>query len=204
MPTGYTYGILEGQTFEQFVWSCAKAFGAFIVQRDDPSGSPPVMTEEASDYHAKELEEARKTLDDLKSWDDEAWANAHAAYVAGVEQSNRESIAKAAETRCMYQAMLDRVQSWTPPTSDHAGLKKFMIDQINLCENEGDPYLSKARPLAEWKADKLSFAEREIDYHAKHQQKEAECVAGRNRWKADLAASVPVPPQLESKAQQAA
>ena len=40
MPTGYTAGILEGETFEQYALQCAKAFGALVMMRDEPSDAP--------------------------------------------------------------------------------------------------------------------------------------------------------------------
>jgi len=37
MPTGYTNCIKDGVTFEQFVWKCARAMGALVMMRDEPS-----------------------------------------------------------------------------------------------------------------------------------------------------------------------
>ena len=62
MPTGHTAKILEGATFEQFVWDCARSFCAFANQRDDVPGSPPVLEEKPSEYESERLDEARLEL----------------------------------------------------------------------------------------------------------------------------------------------
>lgn len=40
MPTGYTDAIKDGISFNQFILSCARAFGALITMRDEPSSVP--------------------------------------------------------------------------------------------------------------------------------------------------------------------
>jgi hypothetical protein len=40
MPTGYTAPIADGMTFEQFALGCARAFGALVTMRDEPSDAP--------------------------------------------------------------------------------------------------------------------------------------------------------------------
>ena len=40
MPTGYTAPIKDGISFNDFMWGCARAFGALIMMRDDPPGTP--------------------------------------------------------------------------------------------------------------------------------------------------------------------
>ena len=59
MPTGYTAKLMEqGQTFPEFIMSCARAFGALIMMRDDPANAPIPEKFEPSDYHVRALKKA--------------------------------------------------------------------------------------------------------------------------------------------------
>ena len=61
MPTGYTATLMEkGQTFQEFIMGCARAFGALIEMRDSPNDAPIPDKFEPSDYHAKRLIESRE------------------------------------------------------------------------------------------------------------------------------------------------
>ncbi len=62
MPTGYTADIAKGITFQQYAWSCARAFGALVMMRDEPSDAPIPEAFTPSDYHVKALAEARAKL----------------------------------------------------------------------------------------------------------------------------------------------
>jgi hypothetical protein len=61
--TGYTATLTEkDQTFEQFVWACARNFGALITMRDDPMDAPVPELFELRSYYSERVEEARKEL----------------------------------------------------------------------------------------------------------------------------------------------
>ncbi len=49
MPTGYTHLIEEGCNLEEFVWACARAFGACVMMRDDSVDKPVPEKFEPSD-----------------------------------------------------------------------------------------------------------------------------------------------------------
>jgi hypothetical protein len=66
MPTGYTAKLVEsGQTFEEFVLTCARAFGALIELRDEPLDAPIPETLEPHSYYAEAVVEAKKRLTNL-------------------------------------------------------------------------------------------------------------------------------------------
>ena len=61
MPSGYTENIYYGKevTFKDFALGCARAFGACVMQRDDPADvKPKIMPEES--YHTEKLKELKK------------------------------------------------------------------------------------------------------------------------------------------------
>ena len=61
MPTGYTIDIYNGKkvTFKDFALNCARAFGACVMQRDDPADEKPKIMPEES-YHTKALKKLGK------------------------------------------------------------------------------------------------------------------------------------------------
>ena len=78
MPTGYTAAIADGVTFEQFALNCARAFGALIDMRDEPSDAPIPERFEPSNYHEKKIAEINDELVRLKEMSqDEAKMVAH-------------------------------------------------------------------------------------------------------------------------------
>lgn len=63
MPTGYTAAITDKDiSFEQFVWDCARAFGALVLQRDDAIGSP-IKLPEPSPYNRDRLVEIKSEIE---------------------------------------------------------------------------------------------------------------------------------------------
>ena len=54
MPTGYTTDIYNGKdvSFRDFALTCARQFGACIMQRDDPADEKPKIMPEES-YHTE-------------------------------------------------------------------------------------------------------------------------------------------------------
>ena len=62
MPTGYTAKIADGQTFEEFILSCARAFGALVEMRDEPADAPIPEEFKPSAYHTTQIGVARAKM----------------------------------------------------------------------------------------------------------------------------------------------
>ncbi len=98
--------------------------------------------------------------------------------------------------RARYEAMIAKVEAWTPPTPDHDGLKKFMLDQLREsvewdCGGFGGSGPAPTRQTeAEWKAEALAQARHQIEHYTAEHAKEIERVNGRNEWIRDLRASL--------------
>lgn len=198
MPTGYT-AIIEDRedcTFEDYVWRCARAFGAFVMMRDEPLDAPVPAQFEADDYHAKGIAKAKKRLDDLKAIDaGQAAALAKEEHAAAL-RSNAASAAKQKAKLARYDAILAKVNAWEPPTSAHVELKKFMVQQIGVSTEFERGYVAPAPELLSgeaWLAKENAKAARDIAYHTEHDAKERARTAERNAWVTALAASVPIP-----------
>ena len=196
MPTGYTHDVQTGKItkFEDFAMQCARAFGALILMRDLPGGAPiPERFEADTKYHDEALADARAKLakftdasdEDIQQWAEADWT----------DRLNRYADQKAdrANGRANYEAMLAKVEAWTPPTPDHEEMKSFMIDQLTG-SIKFDYGFAIERPIKEtwraWRAARLADAQHDIEYHTTERQKEVERTEGRNRWLSALRASL--------------
>lgn len=185
MPTGYTADIYEGKdvSFSDFALKCARAFGACIEQRDDDPNDKPKLIEKTKDnYHIKKIEKAKKWKKPTKAEFD--------AYVKNQTAYYNEQIDKQNKLKASYQKMLDKANAWTPPTKEHEGLKKFMINQLTEsmefdCSN--DYYqreLNNIKQLTynQYVNDMRDSNKRDIEYHTNELKKDNERVDTRNAW----------------------
>ena len=186
MPTGYTEDIYEGKdvSFSDFALKCARAFGACIEQRDDDPNDKPKLIEKNNDdsYHIKRINEAKKWKKPTKVEFD--------AYVKKQTAYYNEKIDKQNKLKVSYQKRLDKVNAWTPPTKEHEGLKKFMIEQLTGsldfdCDN--DYYqreLNNIKQLTynQYVKNMRASNKRDIEYHTNELKKDNERVDNRNAW----------------------
>jgi hypothetical protein len=197
MPTGYTHAVQDGKIteFEDFVWVCARGMGALINMRDDRADAPiPERFEPSVEYHDNAIVAAQARLQELDGMSPlavrEAAQQAYAEKVKGDDGYE----AKKRGWRERYEAMLTKVQAWEPPTQDHAGFKSFMIDQLRQsidfdCSGSFYDPPEKLEP-ADWHRAEVQKAMRDVAYHTAERAKEVERTEGRNRWLAQLRASL--------------
>jgi hypothetical protein len=194
MPTGYTAAIAGGITFEQFAMQCARAFGALVTMRDDPSDAPIPDRIEPSTHYQEWLEREHVELNRLMAFTAaDVEREAEADYQLQVE-AHADRMKKAADLQAKYESMLERVNAWTPPSSDHQGLKDFMIQQITEsirfdCNTSYDEPPHRKAP-AEWIADKLERARADLARYEDEHRKEVERAASRTAWVQSLRASL--------------
>lgn len=203
MPTGYTaiIGDKPDLTFEEFAWQCARAFGAFIMQRDDPMDALPILHEEPSSWHADELAKASQELARIYAASDDDLAAEAEAEFRKTRQAAERAIAEHAELRRRYEAMLSKVEAWKPPSQDHEEFRAFMMQQIRDsigwdCNNDyWNEQLATARVTAdEYRSNRIAKLQRDIDYHSQANEEEVARVEYRNRWKQQLVDSIGLPP----------
>jgi hypothetical protein len=194
VTTGYTEAIEKGATFEQYVWRCARAFGALVHMRDQSLDAkvPQVLVPDTS-YHEKRLREAECKLLELRGLTPaQAEAMAQAEYehlrIAYYEDERQNGVMDA-----KYVAIRAQVVAWVPPSPDHEGLKKFMLEQIDMCSpgHQIDPP-RKCDGMG-WLAASIKSAKDAIVYYRKSIADEVERTRQRNEWLALLRASVPQP-----------
>lgn len=193
MPTGYTYPVADGKIteFSDFALSCARAFGALITMRDDPSDALIPEEFKPSDYSEKRLAESHARLAEIQGMSvEQVKAAAQAAYdEAMASHLKYEAGEELAEQR--LNAMREKVMEWSPPTAEHVGLKDFMIEQINVSRR--GTYRSKPPEQttpAEWQRAQIETLHKDIAYNAGEQAKEVERARGRTEWVKTLRASL--------------
>lgn len=193
MPTGYTDRLFtKQQTFDQFVWSCARAFGALVTMRDDDSDAPVPERFEPDEHTRKKAEEYKQRYDRLAGMtpaERRLWGKAELKErIASLEKSQRESDDNR-RMKC-YRSMLEKVNAWTPPTEEHAGLKTFMVEQITESikfDSPGGFYeeqLTRFRTMTpeSCHASAMAEAARMATSYAEYWREEVERTDKRNAW----------------------
>lgn len=201
MPTGYTAKIADGMTFEQYAMGCARAFGACVEMRDDPSDTPIPEEFKPSDYHARRIVETESRLAQVR-----LMANRECEAAAGAEfddavQLWKEAMAKASALKAKYDSVLEKVNAYVPPSPDHVAFKKFMQDQIieSIRFDCGDGYyqeqLESVRKLpgVEWRQKTIESLNRDIAYHTLKQSEEESRATSKTQWIKQLRESLKTP-----------
>ena len=189
MPTGYTADIANDISFEEYALRCARAFGAFIHQRDDSLSDGPKLREE-SNYYQEKVIEAEAELGALQTMTmEQKEATGQELKDAEIEQQQKWFNEKVL-LKNKYEAMLAKVNEWTPPTSEHAQLKQFMADQIvqsidfdcnTAAAIESLRKASEMTPL-EYYAKEVKDLEWKVIYYAEEADKEQKRNTEANAW----------------------
>jgi hypothetical protein len=196
MPTGYTAKLMEsGQTFQDFVMQCARAFGACVMMRDDPMDAPIPERFEPSDYNVLRLAEAKAELARLQTMTNGEKISFGESKKAESIASSEKWLAKEIEQNKRLEEMEASVNKWTPPSAAHTRLKAFMLQQIGVSKNSTD-YIEKSMAETRAKApmdfykEAVASAERDIEYNTKGHTKEVERANSRTEWVRQLRASI--------------
>ena len=199
--TGYTHELIsKGLDFNGFVWSCARAFGALIEMRDEPSDATIPERFEPSSYYADRIAD---TKIELANWDkmtaSQRWDWAEARRVE-LFDSAQKGLDERMKQNAKLRAILAEVEAWIPPTADHAGLKRFMAEQITMSIDdtkwfeEAIAKYSSRSILPALVAEHDKNLRSELPRLEKSLQEERDRVASRNGWVQSLRESVGPPP----------
>lgn len=165
--------------------------------RDEPDDTPIPDAFQPSDYHVRALERARAKVEELKSMSKPAQWNYGAELKRQELASCQEGIKRAKKAQSRLLAMRKSVLAWAPPSSDHQGLKDFMLQQIDqTLKFDGDDYYVKMLAAANKRHPMEYFASAQrsaldsIAHHTKENQEEIARAASRTKWVQDLRTSL--------------
>lgn len=135
MPTGYTAGIEDGKitTGKEFLKLCTRAFGIAMDLRDEPLSTPTPTKFEPNTYYKDKFEEAKTELEKCRKM---SFEEAKTKMIKSHTDRVRiyKSIAERyTENNNKYAKVRTEVEAWIPPTLEHYNLKKFALEQIDMC-----------------------------------------------------------------------
>lgn len=187
MPSGYTTEIYDGKEvkFKDFALSCARAFGACVMQRDDPIDEKPKVMPEKS-YHTEELNKLKEFKKPTKTEFNSYKKQQKADHLQNIKERNA--------LKKRYSHMMTEVEKWNPPTKDHESLKQFMIEQLTQsikfdCEtdfSEEKIKILSCMSYDDYVLEKLNTYNEKLRYHKEREALEIAMIKQRNKWITDL------------------
>lgn len=195
MPTGYTAYIEDGDitTGKDFLKLCTRAFGIAIDQKEDPLSVPTKTKFEPNSYYKERYEKALSALEQAqKITFDEAKSQMRLAYEKRISDY-RQFADKEISMNKKYEKVRKEVEEWNPPTEEHTELKKFALEQIDMCVTKQkyiDEYIEKSKELFDgsdeavhkYMIDNIDLCQVDVDRAYKSWQEELERVESKNKW----------------------
>jgi len=212
MPTGYTAGILDGEitTFPQFVKLCMRNFGATIHMRDE-SFDKEYEPRKVSTYHNENIKQIKKEIELLEKTSDEQLIKNEKKRLKEAKENALKYIEERKENRKKLEKLLEEAKAFEPPTTEHIGIKNFMIEQLETtidfdCDTKYTEEELERIALQEKSIDaivlrqnKKESLEEDLQYHLKHHKEEVLRVTESNKWVEDLLNAVDKPQSARAK-----
>lgn len=195
MPTGYTAKLCDGdQSFEDFVLSCARAFGPLTFMREDPVDARiPDEVDSQISYYEKAIKGISEDLAHAIAMSpEEAEAGAAAEYEVLLKQFH-QSVEKNRLVAARLATMRQKVFAWFPPSPDHENLKKFMLEQLQVTEShEGTCHSSPPvkMPGADWRVMRIQGFANNLRVYSETLINEISKTKNGNKWIKDLRTSL--------------
>lgn len=197
MPTGYTADVATGKVaeFREFAMQCARAFGALVTMRDDAPDAPIPDAFEPANYYQERLDKAIAERSRIHAMTVSEAVEDLAKHNAKQATARQRLVAESADTRKRYEAMLSKATAWVPPTTEHQGLKDFMVQQLTEsirwdCHDEDDfaerCYPSFAGNASEWLTILDAKADQEVEAARKSLDEEVQRCRSRTAWLRNL------------------
>lgn len=195
MPTGYTAGIEDGTitTGKDFLKLCTRAFGIAIDLRDEPLSVSTPTKFVLDTYYKDRVDRARIELELAKNMSFEdakaEMIKSHAENVAIYKSLAERDI----ENNKKYAKVKAEVKAWNPPTEEHYDIKRFALEQIDMCivkQKWIDEYLQKANEklddsdeaVEKYIAEQIECCYENVKRAENNLKEELERVASKNTW----------------------
>lgn len=188
MPTWITQIVADGKmtSGKEFLLRCARQFGALIHMRDDDSDAVITLPQPNTAHYDSQIVRSLEKLHNLKNM---TFAEAAVAIEQEYQkelQRYKETLDRKAEIKNHYIDMMDKIQEWEPPTSEHVNLKDFAMKQLNEsvdwdCDTKYDYEPVRMDP-EEWLKARIEAAEHDFEWNTQQRQDEIDRVTDRNKW----------------------
>lgn len=206
MPSGYTEGILSGtiNDLNDFIWMCARGFGAFITQKDNID-EPPILKEKPNPYYKNKIKQLLNEQQKYNEYTDNDWQKEYFKYIEDQLKDIDDNIKEKIESKEKYENILNQVKEWIPPNENFHKLKSFMINQIEEsidfdCNTsfwqERKNKISNLK-LEQYKRNVLNDINESLILNKEYYDEEVQRVKERNQWKQQLIESIGLPKILQ-------
>lgn len=206
MPSGYTEGILSGtiNDLNDFIWMCARGFGAFITQKDNID-EPPILKEKPNPYYKNKIKQLLNEQQKYNEYTDNDWQKEYFKYIEDQLKDIDDNIKEKIESKEKYENILNQVKEWIPPNENFHKLKSFMINQIEEsidfdCDTsfwqERKNKISNLK-LEQYKRNVLNDINESLISNKEYYDEEVQRVKERNQWKQQLIESIGLPKILQ-------
>lgn len=168
MPTGYTYGVQEGNvtTLDAFAQECARAFLWQSRDSNEKDLIKLVTIPNDVEYQKNQLVKAKENLNELLALTETEWRTRYEEEKADDIRRQQERNERLKTEQARYNAMIEKVEAWTPPTEKHEDLKEFMLDQLakSLDFDCSDRMLYPCtfQEYDSWKSHQLAYARGDV------------------------------------------
>jgi hypothetical protein len=111
-----------------------------------------------------------------------------------MEKENLRFAAEHERKQAAYAKMRAEVVAWHPPTVEHDGLKRFMLEQIDMCYSASEkPYqvVPSITSWQEWYAEWLDGCRERVKDCREDVDRDAKAVEKSRSWLAALEKSLP-------------
>lgn len=203
MPTGYTDGILKGKikTFPQFATSCMRAFMP-LVHMKEHSFDAKYELRKPNQYHIKGLRQAKSNLKKWQSYSDKQILAIAKVDLKKTIKYYTGKIKEIRKHKKSLEKMLTEVVNWTPPTSEHAEFRRFMIEQLETTikidgdveyyvkefeKNKSELKNINAIDVRRQKIEKFTW---DMEYNTEKLNKDIENCEFSNKWVEDIMKSL--------------
>lgn len=135
MPTGYTAFIEDGEITagKDFLLLCSRAFGVAVDIKEEPLTVPTPMKFEVDGYYEKSLRRSLEELEKVKNMNEDEISKRMIKERDESKKYYLDLIDKEISLNKKYQKVRKEVEDWIPPTDKHNGIKKFALEQIDMC-----------------------------------------------------------------------
>jgi hypothetical protein len=192
MPTGYTDKVAEGKidSFEDFAKECARAF--LYQARDSDEKNLRKLVSNDSVYYQNRLDEAKEHLNKLIGMTEAEWRAYYEKTMDDDEKQREEWNDEKRLKRKRYELMMEKVYAWTPPSSKHEEMKKFMLDQLCISiDCDCKIYEPEARPDYDvWCERHMGYALDEVKHCIERIREEKNRIDRNTEWVEQLLVSI--------------